>query len=195
MEEFKSLIQLLTMLMVQPRTGFLFAFLTVAAVIDYRTYKIPNWLTVSGMAVGLICNAAVASSTSYSGLLWAFGGLMLGFFMFLPLYVFRAMGAGDVKLMAMVGAFLGLPDTFYAVITIFIVGGIAALGFALFNKALGRMLVNVKNVVHSLMFSAVVGIRPNAQIEANTSVGKLPYGVSISVGAIGYLVAKQLGYL
>jgi prepilin peptidase CpaA len=195
MEEFKSLIQLLTMLVVQPRTGFLFIFLTVAAVIDYRTYKIPNWLTVSGMAVGLICNAAAASSTSYSGLLWAFGGLMLGFFMFLPLYVFRAMGAGDVKLMAMVGAFLGLPDTFYAVITIFIVGGIAALGFAVFNKALGRMLVNVKNVVHSLMFSAIVGSRPNAQIEANTSVGKLPYGVSISVGAIGYLVAKQLGYL
>jgi prepilin peptidase CpaA len=193
MEEFYSLLQLLALLVTDPRTGVLFALLIVASVSDYRTYKIPNWLTLSGVAFGLAYNTAVPLSP-HAGFLWAFGGLVLGFLVMLPLYALRAMGAGDVKLMAMVGAFLGVSDAFHAVIFVFIAGGIAALAFALFNKALGRMVGNIKNVVQSMMLSVIVGIRPDAQIEPGKSVGKLPYGVSISIGTIGYVVAKQLGY-
>lgn len=182
------------MLLAEPRTSILFILLVVAAVIDYRSHKIPNWLTVSGLAFGLIYNTAFSSS-SHGGFLWAFGGLMFGFLIMLPLYALRVMGAGDVKLMAMVGAFLGIYDTFHAVIAVFIMGGIAALGFALFNKALARMLSNIKNIVQVMLFSAMAGIRPDAQIEVYQSVGKLPYGVSISIGTIGYVVARQLGYL
>ncbi|MDB5763794.1 MAG: Type prepilin peptidase TadV/CpaA [Herminiimonas sp.] len=193
MEEFYSLLQLLALLVTDPRTGVLFTLLIVAAVSDYRTYKIPNWLTLGGVAFGLAYNTAVPLSP-HADFLWAFGGLLLGFLVMLPLYALRAMGAGDVKLMAMVGAFLGVSDAFHAVIFVFIAGGIAALAFALFNKALGRMVGNIKNVVQSMMLSVIVGIRPDVQIEPGKSVGKLPYGVSISIGTIGYVVAKQLGY-
>lgn len=192
MQEFHSLLELLASLVTQPRTAVLFCLLVIAAVIDYRTYKIPNWLTLAGMAFGLTYNAVFPFQV---GFLSASGGLLLGFLIMLPLYVLRAMGAGDVKLMAMVGTFLGVAGTFYAAIFTFIVGGIAALAFALFNKALGRMLSNIKNITQNMAFSAIGGIRPDAQIEASKSIGRLPYGVSISVGTIGYVVARQLGYV
>jgi prepilin peptidase CpaA len=193
MDEFNALLELLALLLTDPRTGVLFALLIAAAVSDWRTYRIPNWLTVSGMAFGLIYHAAAPSSL-HTGFLWALGGLLLGFLIMLPLYAIKAMGAGDVKLMAMTGSFLGAVDIFHAAIFTFIVGGLAALAFALFNKALVRMLGNVKSITQVMMLSVIGGMRPNAHMEAGKSVGKLPYGVSIGIGTIGYVVAKQLGY-
>jgi prepilin peptidase CpaA len=112
MEEFYSLLQLLALLLIDPRTGVLFALLVVASVSDYRSYRIPNWLTVSGMAFGLIYNTAYPLMPG-AGFRWSLGGLVLGLLTMLPLYVLKAMGAGDVKLMAMVGAFLGVPEAIF----------------------------------------------------------------------------------
>lgn len=193
MQEFDALLELLAMLIKEPRTGVLFTLLVIASVSDYRTYKIPNWLTASGMIFGLTYNTAVPFSI-HLGFFWAFGGLLLGFLTMLPFYGLRVMGAGDVKLMAMAGAFLGVTDTLHAVIFSFIVGGIAALIFSLYNKALVRMLGNVKSAAQMMMMSAIGGFRPELQIEAGKSVGKLPYGICISIGTVAYVVAKQLGY-
>ncbi|SFC26436.1 prepilin peptidase CpaA [Polaromonas sp. OV174] len=193
MQEFDALLELLTALVKDPRTGVLLIFLIIASVSDFRTFRIPNWLTFSGMVFGLIYSAFVPFSFRL-GFFWALGGLLLGFLIMLPCYALKIMGAGDVKLMAMVGAFLGVSDTLHAVAFSFIVGGIAALGFSLFNKALIRMLGNVKNIAQMMMMSAIGGFRPDVQIEASKSVGKLPYGICISIGTVAYVVAKQLGY-
>ena len=193
MQELDSLRELLWMLVKDPRTGILFALLTIASITDYRTYKIPNWLTAGGIIFGLIYSVFVPFSRDF-GFLWALGGMMLGFFVMLPCYVLRIMGAGDVKLMAMVGAFLGVDDCFRAIIYSFIVGGIAALGFALFNKAMTRMLQNVKDITQAMIFSVVGGFKPDMRITASQSVGKMPYGICISVGTAGYVVARQLGF-
>lgn len=193
MQEFDALLELLTMLIKEPRTGVLLILLVIASVSDYRTYKVPNWLTVSGMIFGLIYNTVVPFSI-HLGFLWALGGLLLGLLIMLPCYALRIMGAGDVKLMAMVGAFLGVTDALHAVIFSFIVGGIAALVFASYNKALVRMVGNVKSIAQMMMMSAIGGFRPDVQIEASKSVGKLPYGICISIGTFAYVVAKQLGY-
>lgn len=93
----------LTMLVTDPRTGVLLALLIIAAVIDYRTHKIPNWLTMGGAAFALIYEATIPFSLQH-GFLWALGGFALGFLILLPLRVLKVMGAGDVKLMAMAGA-------------------------------------------------------------------------------------------
>ena len=193
MQELDSLRELLWMLVKNPRTGILFALLTIASITDYRTYKIPNWLTAGGIIFGLVYSVFVPFSRDF-GFLWALGGMMLGFIVMLPCYVLRIMGAGDVKLMAMVGAFLGVDDCFLAIIYSFIVGGIAALGFALFNKAMTRMLQNVKDITQAMMFSVVGGFKPDMRITASQSVGKMPYGICISVGTVGYVVARQLGF-
>jgi prepilin peptidase CpaA len=194
MQEFKALIELLTMLVMDPRNSVLFALLIVASVSDYRTYKIPNWLTGGGLLFGLAYSAVVPFSMQH-GFLWALGGMLVGFLMMVPMYALRVMGAGDVKLMAMVGTFLGVQDTFYAVIVTFIVGGVAALGFGLFNKALGRMLTNVRSVGQVMVLSMIGRFRPDARISAGASAGKLPYGISIGVGTIGYVTAKHLGFM
>lgn len=194
MTEFSSVIQLLGMLITDPRTGVLIALLVIAAVSDFKTLRIPNWLTFGGVLFGLIYNT-VAPWSPDAGFLWALQGLLVGFLIMLPLYVLKVMGAGDVKLMAMIGAFLGLPDTLYVVLTIFVVGGIAALTFALRKKAWKQMFGNVKNVTQMMMFSAIGGVKPEIQLAASQSVGRMPYGVSMSVGTVCYVVAKQLGYV
>jgi prepilin peptidase CpaA len=194
MEEFRSLLELLTLLIADPRIAILFVLLIIAAVSDWRSYRIPNWLTFGGMAFGLLYNAA-SPAFLHTGFLWALGGLALGFVMMLPMYLLKTMGAGDVKLMAMIGAFLGAPDTFHAALSSFLVGGLAALAFALFHRSLLRMLSNTASVVQAMAWSTLARTLPDARIAASQSVGKLPYGVSIGIGTMGYLVARQLGYV
>ena len=187
-----SLLNTLTVLATNPRTGILILLLVAAAVIDYRTYRIPNWLTVGGTCVALGL-ALLLPATSHAGLLWALGGLAAGFVVMLPLYALKAMGAGDVKLMAMAGAFLGMPDTFYAVLSVFIAGGVAALAFAVSHKASKRMAANLRNMVQSLAFAAMAGQPPGSGMAKAASIGRLPYGVSIAVGTVAFLVIKQVG--
>jgi prepilin peptidase CpaA len=193
MSSLDALLELLLMLLTEPRTGVLFALLAVAAVIDWRVYKIPNWLTLGGTAFALVYSVFVPFSRD-AGILWALGGMLLGFLVMLPMYALRVMGAGDVKLMAMVGAFLGLNDTFYALIFALVAGGVAAILVALLRKSMWRMVRNIKRVVQAASHAALGGMKPQVYLDAGDSVGKLPYGVSICAGTVIYLVAKQLGY-
>ena len=193
MNDIDALLQLLAMLITEPRTGVLFVLLFIASISDYRTYKIPNWLTAGGIVFALIYNTAVPFYRDH-GFLWALGGLVIGFLVMLPCYAIRVLGAGDVKLMAMVGAFLGVSDVISAILYSLIVGGVAAIGFALFNKVFIRMLANVKSAAQMMMVSAIGGFKPNLQIEADKSVGKLPYGICIAIGTTIFVVAKHLGF-
>lgn len=194
MEKLPALTELLLMLLAEPRISVLFGALIMAAVIDTRTRKIPNWLTVFGAVIGLAFAMAVPFSPQ-GGFGSALGGMALGLMLPLPLYAFGVMGAGDVKLFAMIGAFLGSSDIAFAVLCSFIVGGAAALGFALVHGVFLRMMANIKNIAQLSLFSVMGSMRPQAHIDAAASVGKVPYGVSICVGTIGYVVARHLGYL
>jgi prepilin peptidase CpaA len=189
MLELNTFAQPLEKLLGSPRDVVLVALLIVAAVIDWRTYRIPNWLTVGGMVFGLLYNAA--SHGLMAGLLPALGGLGIGLAMLLPLYALRVMGAGDVKLMAMVGAFLGSSEIFYVVLFTFAASGIAALAFALWHRALNRVVRNISGLMHSVAFAAMAGHRPTGGIAA--SIGKMPYGISMCVGTIAWLAVTRLG--
>ncbi|WBY02597.1 A24 family peptidase [Ramlibacter tataouinensis] len=194
MTEFDALKELLWMLVTDPGTGPLIGLLGVAAVIDWRTMRIPNWLTVGGMAWGLFYNAAHATSIG-AGLMASAGGLATGLALLLPLYVLRVMGAGDVKLMAAVGAVVGVPAVLHAMLWSLVAGGAAAIGYALYLRAFGRMATNVAAIAQSMAFAALVGLRPDPALTGRASVGKLPFGVGIALGTVAFLVARQLGYL
>ncbi len=164
--------------------------LALAAWTDWRTMRIPNWLTVPGTAWGLYFSAIAGASVT-SGLLTGVLGLLTGLLLFMPLFALRVLGAGDVKLLAMIGAFLGALATFKAVLVIGIVGGVAALLFALSHRALGQLAVNARDIVQSAALPGAGLWRPGA---SGASIGKLPYGISIALGTVVFLVLQQLGF-
>lgn len=184
------LAKLLSKLLASQRDVLLIALLVAAAVIDWRTYRIPNWLTVGGMLAGLLYNTISAPSWP-GGLLAALAGLGAGLIVLLPLYALRVMGAGDVKLMAAVGAFLGWPEILFAMVFSLIAGGAAALAFAVHRRALRRMASNVVDIVRFMVFAAEAGFRHHP-MAGRTSIGKLPYGCSIAAGTIAWLAARTL---
>ncbi len=179
------------------RSATLVLLLVAAAVIDVRTMRIPNWLTVCGALIGLALNAALqwqllGPHWAVDGLLWALGGMAAGLALLLPLYLLRVMGAGDVKLMAMVGAFVGLQQIVPAVLCVFIAGGVFALATAVWRRSLRRLTTNVADVVQSMAVAAFAGIRPSGGLAPGQSIGRLPYGLSICAGTLAWLIAAQL---
>lgn len=162
-QEFDALLDLLLMLFLSARTGVLMALLVLAAVLDVKTGRIPNWLVFGGIAYALAYNAFFPPYPRDVGILFALAGLAVGFVALLPLYLLRAMGAGDVKLMALVGAFIGSTATIASVLTTLVAGGVLAIVLAVRARRLAGV--------------------------------KMPYGVAIAAGTIGYLLAAQLGYL
>lgn len=194
MHEFDAVLELLAMLVSDLRMLALFALLAVAAVSDWRSYRIPNWLTFGGALFALVYGT-LAARTPAVGAASAFGGLGIGFAAMVPFYVIGIMGAGDVKLMAMAGAFIGPEQTLMAVLFTFIAGGVAAMVFAIHRRRVGHMLANVKDAAQGVMFSGIAGIRPSGRINASLSIGKLPYGICIAAGTAIEVLAHQLGYV
>ncbi|MDM5176204.1 A24 family peptidase [Massilia sp. DJPM01] len=190
MDETASFFELLGMLVSNPRTGVLLALLVAAAVCDYRSFRIPNLITGGGILFALVYNTIVPPYW-HAGWSWAPAGMLLGFGAMLPLYAIGVMGAGDVKLMAMVGAFLGLDATLYALLFCIITAGIAALAFGLRKRVMGRMLANAGGALHAMLWSAIACGKPQLAPGAMPSVGKLAYGISIAFGTTSYLVAQQ----
>ena len=194
MHEFDAVLELLAMLATDLRMVALFALLAVAAVSDWRSYRIPNWLTFGGALFALVYGT-LAARTPAVGAASAFGGLGIGFAAMVPFYVIGIMGAGDVKLMAMAGAFIGPEQTLMAVLFTFIAGGVAAMAFAIPPRRGGHMLANVKDAAQGVRVSGIAGIRPSGRIDASLSIGKLPYGICIAAGTAIEVLAHQLGYV
>ena len=190
MAELRSFFELIGMLVTDPRTGVLLVSLAAAAVSDYRTFRIPNLITGGGIVFALVYNTVVPPEW-HADWTWAPAGMLLGFGAMLPMYAIRVMGAGDVKLMAMVGAFLGVSATLTALLFCVVTAGIAALAFALRKRVMARMLANVGGVMRGMLWSAVASGDLRLQPGAVQSVGKLAYGISIAVGTTSYLVAQQ----
>ena len=102
-------------------TALVMVYVTMVALIDLRTQRIPNALSATAALLGLI---AQVSLNGAPGLLSALAGAAIGLGMFLPFYLLRAVGAGDVKAMATVGIFLGAQATPLAVAFTLVAGSI-----------------------------------------------------------------------
>jgi Flp pilus assembly protein protease CpaA len=96
-------------------------FVTAALVTDVRTLKIPNWLTVSAFVAGLVFHAA--TQQGWNRLTFALGGFAVGFGIMLLLWLIGGSGAGDVKLMGALGAWIGAKPT----LIVFLFTGVLAL--------------------------------------------------------------------
>jgi len=171
--------------------------LAAAVACDLRERRIPNLLILAGMVSGLALHAVATPGAGLFdtpfgalGLLSSAAGLALGLLLLLPMYALNAMGAGDVKLMAMVGAYLGPADVVGAVLATLLAGGVMSLLVALFGGTLRKVLANVKTMVLESALSAMAGA--GGRMSAPTiPTGKLPYAVAIAGGTVLYLVVSR----
>jgi prepilin peptidase CpaA len=151
---------------------------------DLSKRRIPNVLTLPAVVIGLILGLV---GGGWEGLLLAFAGMLVGLgLMFLPYYL-GGMGAGDVKLMAAVGALFGFP----AVIDIFLytalAGGAVALIVTLRQRIALKALKNSFSMIRSFVLSHLAGAKSQAGgAKPHKSIGAIPYGVAIAFGTYAY---------
>ena len=165
-----------------------------AAVFDYRQRRIPNWLVLAGVLAGIAMNAFLTydSPSATTGILFSLKGLGLAFLVYFPLYLVRGMGAGDVKLMAAVGAIVGWVLWLWILFFTAILGGITAVIVVLSKGRVHRTLQNLWMILVSLRYGqAPYATNPELDVSSDQGV-RLPHGVIIAVGAIGFLVAKVI---
>ena len=158
-----------------------------AAVIDLAIRKIPNMLLLGGWigALGLYCSSAAPGAAIGTAL----GGALVGFALFLPLYALRGMAAGDVKLMATVGLFLGPSETLYACILTWCVGGAMALIIVLFTRRWSAAYTNLRNILLPILLR--LGPPAPGTVPARTSVGSMPYGLAIALSTLWLLAQRH----
>jgi prepilin peptidase CpaA len=174
-----------------------FAALLIAAVeCDLRTRRIPNALIGVGISLGLFFQAiAPAGSGLFAihgaalGLGPAVMGGVVGLSLFLPMYALRAMGAGDIKLLAMVGVWLGASGVAWAALWTLLAGGAMALTVALVTGVLRQVMFNVR-----ILFAAWARRgHPAHEAHAAPLTGRLPYAVAIAFGTTAELF-RQLSH-
>lgn len=164
-------------------SGTLIVVLGVALGHDLATRRIPNWLIASALLAAVGLNVLAAGMPDVFPGAWAgFGksllGAVTGLVIMLPLYMLHAMGAGDVKLMAAVGAFLGPVQTLGAALLVFLAGGVLSLAAALWSGAFRRVADNLR----LLALSTLPG-RAGATRGIQTT-GRLPYALAIAAGTL-----------
>ena len=157
----------------------------LACVPDVRTRRIPNALTFGAAATALLFHGATGG---WSGLFSSLGGWALGAALFFPIFALRGMGAGDVKLLAAVGAWLGPSDVFKVALITAIAGGVLALLVAFMH---GYVTTAFRNLVGLLTYWRVVGPRPHPQVTLEASRGpRLAYAIPIAIGTMVTLWLK-----
>lgn len=146
---------------------------SIAAYLDLRYRRIPNWLTVGALAIGLLLHGY---ESGLQGVFSASLGAGLGLAVLLPFYVLRGVGAGDVKLLAGLGALFG-PS--------------GLIGVALLGALVGGVMSLVALAVQRRLVFAIAQLASLRLVPSSRGV-KLPYGVAIASGVYLSLLTPAL---
>lgn len=150
-----------------------------AAATDLRGARIPNLLTFGAAGLGLAFHAAMPGG---QGLTASAIGLAAGLAVFFPFFALGAMGAGDVKLMAALGAWLGWQPTIYVALYGALAGGVLGVFVSLLA---GYTMTAVSNVRALLTHWWLTGIRPLPALTLESGTGlRLPYAIPILAGVV-----------
>ncbi|MCE8025027.1 A24 family peptidase [Billgrantia aerodenitrificans] len=157
-----------------------------AVAYDLRTRRIPNTLILAGAAVGFLLQGWAAGA---GGVLAAIYGLLVGLAILLPGYLMGFTGAGDAKLMAAIGTFLGPVGVLQAALISIFVGGVIALGFAL-SALINRQSISPWERYSLMMRTLVATGRPLyiPPVEGEVMGKKFPFAVSIALGTTAWVV-------
>jgi len=156
----------------------IFIGLFIATVIDVKTRRIPNWLTVSLTLIGL------GNSFIAEGLIGLGGhtiAMLIGLITFFLFYLLKVFGAGDAKMMASLGAIMGFPFIIYASVMVIIVGGIISF-FLLVKKNGLREIWFVLTSFIKALFSG--NLKDFHGWINDTSENTFPFSIAITIGSV-----------
>jgi prepilin peptidase CpaA len=162
------------------------ALVITAGIYDIRYRRIPNWLCLAGVIAGFAFNAL------NSRLLLAAEGFGLALLIYFPLWLLHAMGAGDVKLMAAVGALVGPLAWLVIFLLTSIIGGVVALLMILGKKRFRKTLWNVAYIVSEMAHFRPPHMR-GEELDVRSPMSlRLPHGAVIALGCLAFLGAGAL---
>jgi len=158
-----------------------------------RYRRIPNWLTAGGAAVAVLLNAFLFQTPGafifryWPGVRSSLLGLVLAFGVYFVLHVLHAMGAGDVKLMAAVGALTGPRDWFGIFVITAILGGLMALILVVAKKRIWKTAWNLGFIVGELTHGKAAYMS-NEELDVKSPKAlRMPHGAVIAVGTLFFL--------
>lgn len=166
---------------------FVSLFCIVAAYIDGKQLKVPNAITFPMIIAGWLYSTvsySMAGEAWYSGLGWSLAGTAVGLACLYPFYMIGGMGAGDVKMLAGIGAWVHCSDTFYAFCLTTIIGAAMSVLMIVFSKS-ARKHYNQ----FFLILNEITSIRDPEKLSdiakaRKSSMRLLPYGIPIAIGTI-----------
>lgn len=156
------------------------AVVAVAAVFDLTTRKIPNFITLPALVFGFILNLYYCGS---AGLRTAFIGFAAGILFLIIPFALGGMGAGDVKLLAAVGALNGAGFTLYTFVYGAAVGGVMALVLVIFRRKIFPALLGISEVFRTAPSHIFNRKTPELGVPAVSGL-TIPYGAAIFCGTL-----------
>jgi len=156
----------------------------IAAATDLRSRRIPNWLTVPGLVVGIAANTALSG---WSGLKASLLGAAVGLALLLPFVLLRSLGAGDWKLAGALGAFTGPSILVDLLLGSVLVAGVMAMALVIYKRRTRATIRNIGHILVSLVTFRLPGERVSLD---NPESLKVPYGVALAFTMVLYGAAR-----
>ena len=154
---------------------------------DWRSRRIPNWLTVPGLLLGIATNSWLRG---WSGAKDALLGAGLGLLLLLPFVLIRSLGAGDWKFVGALGAFLGPQNLLTVLVLGILVNGLMAAVMVVRKRRVRQTLRNMGR-----MLAAFLSIHlPSSDLTLdNPELVKVPFGVAVAIAVIVYTGRRAWG--
>ena len=147
---------------------------------DWRFRRIPNWLTVPGLVLGVAVNSLV---WGWPGAKAALLGAILGLALLLPFVMIRSLGAGDWKLVGALGAFLGPQHLIVVLLGAILVAGVMAAVLVIWHKRVRQTTHNLGRMLVAFFTLHLPG--PELSLD-NREALKVPFGIAVAIAVILY---------
>ena len=152
---------------------------SLGAASDLHSARIPNWLTYSGLAAAL---AVRFGSAGWTGLASGFQGMLVAGALFFLLFMIGAMGGGDTKLMAAIGAWSGQERVVAVVIAAALAGGVLAIISMILRPGFRKVMRNLAEIIR---FRLTSGLSPHPDLNVSQpGAHRVPFGVAIAMGTL-----------
>lgn len=155
---------------------------------DIRERRVPNKVVLSGLLTAFVFHTL---ASGLPGLGAAFAGALTGLLVLLPVNLLRLTGAGDVKLMAMAGAFGASAQTaLWMVLYTLLAGGVLVILYATIGRVWGKLFNNL--FIMTVLGPSELDGRGTGDVNKLQPAARLPYAVAIACGSLGYLLFELM---